>query len=125
MKENDIEKMIKDSLNTSLPGMEIDIRRETMSRIEAYKSRKTKAKNFFLWVLSIFTFFAGLVSIFIFEGFIALYEDFFLRTNLDMITVKFIFQGVFLIFVLIALTVMISQMKLSRQLNRSLFILSF
>lgn len=125
MKEDGLDKMIKNTLKTSLPGMEIDIRRETMSLIEAYESRKTKVKNFFLWVLSIFTFCAGLASIFIFEGFITLYEDFFLRTNLDMTAVKLVFQGTFLIFVLISLTVMISQWKPSRQLNRSLFILSF
>jgi len=125
MKEDGLDKMIKDSLNTSPPGMEIDIRRETMSRIEAYEQRKSKVENLFLWVLSIFTFCAGLVSIFIFEGFISLYEDFFLRTNLDMITVKLVFQGVFLIFVLLSLTVMVSQKRPSKHLNRSLFILSF
>jgi hypothetical protein len=125
MKEDGLDKIIKDSVNTSPPGMEIDIRRETMSRIEAYEQRKSKGENLFLWVLSIFTFCAGLVSIFIFEGFIGLYEDFFLRTNLDMTTVKLVFQGVFLIFVLISLTVMISQKRPSKHLNRFLFILSF
>jgi hypothetical protein len=125
MKEDGLDKMIKDSLNTSPPGMEIDIRRETMSRIEAYEQRKSKGENLFLWVLSVFTFCAGLVSIFIFEGFISLYEDFFLRTNLDMTTVKLVFQGVFLIFILISLTVMISQKRPSKHLNRFLFILSF
>ncbi len=125
MKEDGLDKMIKDTLKTSLPGMEIDIRRETMSRIEAYERRKSKVKDLVLWALSIFAFCAGLVSIFIFEGFIGLYEDFFLRTSLNMTVVKLVFQGIFLIFVLISLTVMISQWKPSRQLNRSLFILSF
>ncbi len=124
MKEDGLDKMIRDSLNTSLPGMEIDIRQETMSRVEAYERRKSKVKDFFLWALAIFTFCAGLVSIFIFEGFITLYEGFFLRTNLDMITVKLVFQGVFLIVVLISLTVMISQKKPSKHHHRSLFILS-
>lgn len=125
MKEDDLDKMIKDSLNTSPPGMEIDIRQETMSRIEAYVKKKSKGENSILWILSIFTFFAGLVSIFIFEGFITLYEDFFLRTNLDMTTVKLVFQGVFLIFVLISLTVMISLSRPVKNLNRFRFMLSF
>jgi hypothetical protein len=124
MKEDGLDKMIKDSLNTSPPGTEIDIRRETMSRIKAYEQRKSKLENMFLWVLSIFTFCAGLVSIFIFEGFISLYEDFFLRTHLDMTTVKLIFQGIFLIVVLISLTVMISQKRPTKHPHRFLFLLT-
>ena len=39
MEKNDVDKMIKQNLETCPPGMKIDIRRETMSRIEALSSR--------------------------------------------------------------------------------------
>ena len=125
METNDIEKMIKQNLKSDPSGKEIDIRREIMSRIEVYEGRKNKVKDFILWALSIFTFCAGLASILLFEGLLVYYRDVFLRINVDMTTVKFVFQGVFLIFVLISLTVMISQVKPMRHFNRSLFILSF
>ena len=125
METNEIEKMIKQNLETNPSGKEIDIRREIMSRIEAYEGRKNKVKDFILWVISIFTFCAGIVSIFLFEGLLVYYKDVFLRINMDMTTVKLVFQGMFLIFVLISLTVMISQVKPMRHMNRSLFILSF
>jgi len=125
METNDIEKMIKQNLKANPSGMEIDIRREIMSRIEVYEGRKTKVKDFILWALSIFTFCAGLASIFLFEGLLVYYKNVFLRINVDMTTVKFVFQGVFMIFVLVSLTVMISQVKPMRHINRSLFMLSF
>ncbi len=125
MEINDIEKMIKQNLKTNPSGTEIDIRREIMSRIEVYEGRKTKVKDFILWAISIFTFWAGLASIFLFEGLFVYYKNVFLRINMDITTVKFVFQGIFLIFVLISLTVMISQVKPIRHINRSLFILSF
>lgn len=125
MEKNDIEKMIKQNLEANPSGMEIDIRREIMSRIEVYEGRKNKVRDFILWVLSIFTFCAGLASIFLFEGLLVYYKDVFLRINMDITIVKFVFQGMFLIFVLISLTIMISQVKPMRHINRSLFILSF
>lgn len=125
METKDVEKMIKQNLEANPPGKEIDIRREIMSRIEVYEGRKNKVKDFILWVISIFTFCAGLASIVLFEGLFVYYEDAFLRINMDMTTVKLVFQGVFLIFVLISLTVMISQVRPMRYINRSLFILSF
>jgi hypothetical protein len=105
--------------------MEIDIRRETMSRIEAYEGKRAKAKNFGLWIVSLFVFCAGLVSIFLFEGLLAYYEDLFLRLRIDTAIVKLGFQGVFLVFVLISLTVMISQVRPAKYLNRFMFLLSF
>jgi hypothetical protein len=120
MDTNDIDKKIEQNLNTSPPGMEIDVRLETMAQIEAYERKKAKKRNLFLWILSVFTFCAGLLSIYIFEGAFLLYEDFFLRIGLDLITVKVVFQGIFLVFVLISLTVMISQVKPAR---RSYFLL--
>ena len=101
--------MIKQNLEANPSGIEIDIRKEIMSRIEVYEGRKSKVKDFILWAISIFTFCAGLVSIFLFEGLLVYYENVFLRLDMDVMTVKFVFQGMFLVFVLISLTVMVSQ----------------
>jgi len=125
MEKNDVDKMIKQNLEAGPPGMEIDIRQETMSRIEAYEEKRAKAKNFGLWILSLFVFCAGLVSIVLFEGMLPYYEGLFLRLGMDMGVAKFGFQGVFLVFVLISLTVMISQVRPAKHLNRFMFLLSF
>ena len=117
--------MIKENLEAASPGMEIDIRRETMSRIEAYEDRRAKRKNIGLWITSLFVFFAGLISIILFEGLLVYYEGLFLRLQLDAMVVKLGFQGVFLVFVLISLTVMISQVKPAKHLSRFMFLLSF
>jgi hypothetical protein len=125
MEKNDVDKMIKEKLEAAPPGMEIDIRYETMSRIEAYEEKRGKIKNFGLWIVSLFVFCAGLVSIFLFEGLIVYYEGLFLRLRVDMDVVKFGFQGVFLVFILISLTVMISQIRPAKHLSRFMFLLSF
>lgn len=123
--ENYVDKMIKQNLETGPPGMAIDIRLETMSRIEAYEEKKAKIKNLGLWLVSLFVFCAGLVSIFLFEGLLVYYEGLFLRLNVDTAIVKFGFQGVFLVFILISLTVMISQVRPAKHLSRFMFLLSF
>ena len=123
--ENDVDKMIKQNLEAYPPGMEIDIRRETMSRIEAYEGKREKAKNAGLWIVSLFVFCAGLLSIFLFEGLIMYYEELFMRFQLDANAVKFGFQGVFLVFVLVSLTVMISQVRPAKHLGRFMFMLTF
>ena len=123
--ENGVDKMIKQNLETGPPGMAIDIRQETMSRIEAYENRREKVKNIGLWTVSLFVFFAGLVSVFLFEGMFVYYESLFLRLGMDAGVVKFGFQGVFLVFVLISLTVMISHVRPAKHLSRFMFLLSF
>ena len=123
--ENYVDKMIKENLEIGPPGMDIDIRQETMSRIEAYEDKKAKKKNIGLWIVSLFVFCAGLLSILLFEGLFPFYGDLFLRLQLDANVVKFGFQGVFLVFVLISLTVMISQVRPAKHLNRFMFMLSF
>jgi hypothetical protein len=123
--ENNVDKMIEQNLQAGPPGMEIDIRKETMSRIEAYENKKAKIKNIGLWFVSLFVFCAGILSIILFEGLLIYYEDLFLRLNLDATIVKLGFQGVFLMFVLISLTVMISQVRPAKHLNRLMFLLSF
>jgi hypothetical protein len=122
--ENNVDKMIKQNLESGPPGMSIDIRHETMSRIETYEEKKAKIKNIGLWVVSLFVFFAGLLSILLFEGLLVYYGDLFLRLQLDATVVKFGFQGMFLLFVLISLTVMISQAKPAKHLSRFMFLLS-
>ena len=117
--------MIKQNLEAYPPGMEIDIRRETMSRIEAYEGKREKAKNVGLWIVSLFVFISGLLSILLFEGLIFYYEDLFMRFQLDASVIKFGFQGVFLIFVLLSLTVMISQVRPAKHLSRFMFMLTF
>jgi len=124
MEKNDVDKMIKQNLETGPPGKEIDIRRETMSLVEAYEEKRAKVKNVGLWVVSLFVFCAGLLSILLFEGLIVYYEDLFLRLQLDASLVKFGFQGVFLVFVLISLTVMISQVRPVKHISRFMFLLS-
>ena len=124
MEKNEVDKMIKQNLEASPPGMEIDIRRETMSRIEAYEEKRGKVKNIGLWIVSLFVFCAGLVSILLFEGLLPYYEGLFLRLQVDATVVKFGLQGVFLVFILISLTVMISQVKPARHLSRFMFFLS-
>lgn len=122
--ENNVDKMIKKNLETGPPGLDIDIRCETMSRIEAYEEKRAKVKNVGLWIVSLFVFCAGLLSILLFEGLLPYYEDLFLRLHLDGTVVKLGFQGVFLVFVLISLTVMISQARPAKHLNRFMFLLS-
>jgi hypothetical protein len=123
--ENDMDKMIKQNLEASPPGMDIDIRRETMSRIEAYEGKRERIKEVGLWIVSLFVFCAGLLSIFLFEGLILYYEYLFMRFQLNASVVKFGFQGVFLVFVLISLTVMISQVRPAKRLSRFMFLLTF
>jgi len=125
LEKNDVDKMIKQNLETGPPGMEIDIRCETMSRIEAYEDKKEKVKNIGLWIVSLFVFCAGLVSIFLFEGLLVYYEGLVLRLQVDMDVVKLGFQCVFLVFVLISLTVMISQIRPAKHFSRFMFLLSF
>jgi hypothetical protein len=122
--ENYVDKMIKQNLEASPPGMEIDIRREIMSRIESYEEKRGKVKNIGLWIVSLFVFCAGLVSILLFEGLLPHYEGLFLQLNVDTTIVKLGLQGIFLVFVLISLTVMISQVKPARHLSRFMFLLS-
>lgn len=122
--ENDVDKMIKENLEIGPRGMDIDIRQETMSRIEVYEEKRAKLRNVGLWIVSLFVFCAGLVSIVLFEGMLPYYEGLFFRLGLDMDVVKFGLQGVFLLIVLISLTVMISQVKPAKHLNRFLFLLS-
>jgi hypothetical protein len=105
--------------------MKIDIRQEIMSRVEAYEDKKAKRKNIGLWIVSLFVFSAGLLSILLFEGFLPYYGDLFFRLGVDMNIVKFGFQGVFLVFVLISLTVMISQVRPAKHIHRFMFLLSF
>ena len=123
--DNDVDKMIRQNLETSPPGMDIDIRQETMSRIEAYEEKRAKVKNVGLWIVSVFVFCAGLLSILLFEGLLPYYEDLFLRLQLDATVIKLGFQGVFLVFVLISLTVMISQVRPAKHFSRFMFLLSF
>jgi hypothetical protein len=123
--DNHVDKMIKQNLELSPPGMDIDVRRETMSRIQAYEEKRGRARNAGLWVVALFVFGAGLLSIFLFEGLIVYYEGIFLRLGLDATAVKLGFQGVFLVFVLVSLTVMISQIRPAKHLSRFLFTLSF
>ena len=123
--ENCVDKMIKKNLEAGPSGMEIDIRHETMSRIEAYEGKRAKIKNVGLWIVSLFVFCAGLLSILMFEGLIVYYEDLFFRLHLDASLVKFGFQGVFLVFVLISLTVMISQVRPAKHPSRFMLLLSF
>jgi hypothetical protein len=123
--ENDVDKMIKENLETGPPGMDIDIRQETMSRIETYEEKRAKVKNVGLWIVSLFVFCAGLLSILLFEGLLPYYEALFFRLQLDATVVKLGFQGVFLVFVLISLTVMISQVRPTKHLGRFMFFLSF
>ncbi len=123
--ENYVDKMIKENLETGPPGVDIDIRHEIMSRVEAYEDKKAKRKNIGLWIVSLFVFCAGLLSILLFEGLLVYYESLFLRLQLDVTVVKLGFQGVFLLFVLISLTVMISQVRPAKHLSRFMFLLSF
>lgn len=123
--KNDVDKMIKENLQASPPGIEIDFRQEIMSRIDAYENKRARRKNIGLWVVSLFVFCAGILSILLFEGLLIYYEDLFLRLQLDATVVKLGFQGVFLMFVLISLTVMISQVRPAKHLNRLMFLLSF
>jgi hypothetical protein len=123
--KNNVDKMITQNLEISPPGIDIDIRRETMSRIEAFEEKRGKVKNLGLWVISLFVFFAGLLSILLFEGLIYFYEGIFTKLNVDTGFVKLGFQGVFLVFVLISLTVMISQIRPAKNHSRFMFLLSF
>ena len=125
MEKNDVDKMIKQNLEAGPPGMEIDIRQEIMSRIADYEIKREKVKDMGLWIVSLFVFCAGLVSIFLFEGLPVYYESLFLRLQVDAAFVKLGLQGVFFVFVLISLTVMISQVRPVKNNSRFLALFSF
>ena len=110
-----IDDMIREDLLKN-HGPEIDISRETMSRIEAFENKRSRFRRMLSWGLALFTVFLSMGSLLVFEILFGFYESFFNRAGLNGMTVKLVFQGIFLIFAVTALTMIISQKKAARRL---------
>lgn len=95
MTKDSIDRFIKENMNGSSPQIDIDVRKETMSRIEAHEIKREKRRYVFHWILSVVTAIACLGSLVSFEYFFTRLRVFFLFTGINPLTVKLIFQGFF------------------------------
>ena len=109
--KDNIDALIKTSLNGSAPPVEVDVRSVTMARIDAYEKRKEKFRYVLQWVLSVFTACASIASVYIFNFVFDLYEFFFLRLDLDPVIVRSAFQCFFIGILLSTLVIMFVNLK--------------
>ncbi len=119
--KNDIDALIKASLNGSAPPVEVDVRRATMARIDAYEKRKEKFRYILQWVLSVFTACASLASVYIFTIMFDFYELFFLKLDLNPVVVRSVFQCFFIGILFSTLTIMFINLKSRRKLYHFTF----
>jgi hypothetical protein len=114
--KKNIDDLIKRSLNGSAPRVEVDVRKATMARIDAYEKRKEKFRYVLQWVLSVFTAGASLASVYIFKVVFDVYELFFLRLDLDPVVVRAAFQCFFIGILLSTLVIMFVNFKSRKKL---------
>ena len=118
MKEKNIDDLIEKSLGNSLPQTEIDVRKETMARIEAYEGRKAKKELFIQWALSVFTAITSLVSVYVFEILFNRYPLFFQMLHINIL----IFQSFFFLIFLTTLIIMMLSLTSRKQLYNLNFV---
>ena len=117
MSKNNLDQLIEKNLVESLPnGGEIDVRKETMDRIETFEIKREKIKYFYVWVLSLFSATVCLVSLVIFENIFNRFRIYFLLNHLNPLTMKLIFQGFFVFILLGLLSLMICTLSSKDQL---------
>ena len=109
--KNNIDVLIKASLNGSAPPVDVDVRSATMARIDAYEKRKEKFRYILQWVLSVFTACASIASVYIFNIVFDFYEFFFLRLDLDPVIVRSGFQCFFIGILLSTLVIMFVNLR--------------
>jgi hypothetical protein len=119
--KNNIDALIKASLNGSAPPVEVDVRGATMARIDAYEKRKEKFRYILQWVLSVFTACASLASVYIFSIVFDFYELFFLKLDLNPVVVRSVFQCFFIGILLSTLIIMFINLKSRRKLYHFTF----
>lgn len=119
--KNNIDALIKASLNGSAPPVEVDVRGTTMARIDAYEKRKEKFRYILQWLLSVFTACASIASVYIFNVMFDLYEFFFLRLDLDPFIVRAGFQCFFIGILLSTLVIMFVNLKSRKKLYHFTF----
>lgn len=119
--ENNIDTLIKASLNGSAPPVEVDVRGVTMARIDAYEKQKEKFRYILQWVLSVFTACTSIASIYIFNVMFDFYEFFFLRLDLDPVIVRAGFQCFFIGILLSTLVIMFVNLKSRKKLYHFIF----
>ncbi|MGD8539941.1 MAG: hypothetical protein PVI66_14595 [Candidatus Aminicenantes bacterium] len=119
--KNNIDALIKSSLNGSAPPVEVDVRGATMARIDAYEKRKEKFRYILQWVLSVFTACASLASVYIFSIVFDFYELFFLKLDLNPVVVRSVFQCFFIGILLSTLIIMFINLKSRRKLYHFTF----
>ena len=95
MTKDQIDRLIKENMNGSSPQIEIDIRKEAMSEIAAYKIKKEKRMYVLQWILSLFAASACLGSLVFFELLFNRLRIFLFLTRINPLTLKLIFQGFF------------------------------
>ena len=119
--KNNIDALIKASLNGSAPPVEVDVRDATMARIDDYEKRKEKFRYALQWVLSVLTACASLASVYIFSIMFDFYELFFLKLDLNPVMVRSVFQCFFIGILLSTLTIMFINLKSRKKLYHFMF----
>ncbi len=117
MSKNNLDQLIEQKLMESQNfGENIDVRKETMSRIEALEIKREKVKYVFTWILSLFSTAACLASLVFFENIFNRFRHFFILINLDPLVLKLVFQGIFACIFLGILCLMIYTLNSKEQL---------
>lgn len=94
MSKNNLDGLIKNNLDKSLLR-DIDVRKETMARIEALEIKRERIKYVSVWALSLLSAAFCLFSLGYFENVFSRLRLFFLMSHLNPFTLKLIFQGFF------------------------------
>jgi hypothetical protein len=116
MQKKNIDELIEKSIGDSSTMKKIDVRKETMARIVAFEKKRAAHRRIINWAISIFTIITSLASVYVFEIIVDHFWLFFLRLNLNILTVKIIFQGFFLAILLTAVIIMIINQKYRKEL---------
>jgi hypothetical protein len=119
--KNNIDALIKNSLNGSTPPVEVDVRGATMARIDSYEKRKEKLRYVLQWVLSVLTACASIASVYIFNIVFNFYELFFLKLDIDSVVVRTVFQCFFIGILLMTLAIMFINLKSRKRLYHFAF----
>jgi hypothetical protein len=119
--KNNIDALIKNSLNGSTPPVEVDVGGATMARIDSYEKRKEKLRYVLQWVLSVLTACASIASVYIFNIVFNFYELFFLKLDIDSVVVRTVFQCFFIGILLMTLAIMFINLKSRKRLYHFAF----
>ena len=93
--KDQIDRIIRESVDGTEPHIEIDIRRQIMSRIKTYELKKERLRSFFQYALMFCTALASLGSLVFTETLYNRLRIFLLINHLNPLTLKLMFQGFF------------------------------